>query len=75
VLRLTNFRVKPPHHHRSLSVGKCLYAAVALRDAVPFTLTATFERAENRFSVPCALTKHHDMKVYWGSGNIAPLIL
>jgi hypothetical protein len=25
--------------------------------------------------VPCALTKHHAMKAYWGSGGIAPLIL
>jgi hypothetical protein len=24
---------------------------------------------------PCVLTKHHAMKVYWGSGCIAPLIL
>jgi hypothetical protein len=26
-------------------------------------------------SCPCALTKHHAMKAYWGSGGIAPLIL
>jgi hypothetical protein len=24
---------------------------------------------------PCALTEHHAMKVYWGSGGIAELIL
>jgi hypothetical protein len=26
-------------------------------------------------SCPCALTEHHAMKAYWGSGGIAPLIL
>jgi hypothetical protein len=26
-------------------------------------------------SYPCALTKHHGMKAYWGSGSIAPRIL
>jgi hypothetical protein len=25
--------------------------------------------------IPCALTKHHAKKAYWGSGCIAPLIL
>jgi hypothetical protein len=25
--------------------------------------------------VPVLLTKHHDMKAYWGSVGIAPLIL
>jgi hypothetical protein len=24
---------------------------------------------------PCALTEHHAMKAYWGSGGIAPCIL
>jgi hypothetical protein len=24
---------------------------------------------------PCALTEHHAMKAYWGSGGIAPLFL
>jgi hypothetical protein len=24
---------------------------------------------------PCALTEHHAMKAYWGSGGIAPRIL
>jgi hypothetical protein len=28
-----------------------------------------------RSSCPCALTEHHAMKAYWGSGGIAPLIL
>jgi hypothetical protein len=28
-----------------------------------------------RKSYPCALTEHHAMKAYWGSGSIAPLIL
>jgi hypothetical protein len=26
-------------------------------------------------SCPCALTEHHIMEAYWGSGGIAPLIL
>jgi hypothetical protein len=29
----------------------------------------------DNFTCPCALTKHHAMKAYWGSGYIAPLIL
>jgi hypothetical protein len=26
-------------------------------------------------SCPCALTEHHAMKAYWGSGGITPCIL
>jgi hypothetical protein len=26
-------------------------------------------------SCPCALTEHHAVEAYWGSGGIAPLIL
>jgi hypothetical protein len=28
-----------------------------------------------KVKTPCALTKHHDMKKYWGNRGIAPLIL
>jgi hypothetical protein len=28
-----------------------------------------------RKSCPCALTEHHTLKAYWGSGDIAPHIL
>jgi hypothetical protein len=32
-------------------------------------------KVKERKSCPCALTKHHAMKAYRGSGGIAPLIL
>jgi hypothetical protein len=28
-----------------------------------------------KVKLPLCLTKHHDMKTYWGSGGIAPRIL
>jgi hypothetical protein len=33
------------------------------------------KRTDKNCCCPCALTKHHAMKAYWGSGCIAPLIL
>jgi len=32
-------------------------------------------RQDKRQSCPCALTEHHSMKAYWGSGGIHPHIL
>jgi hypothetical protein len=43
---------------------------------VHFLLLRSFQRIRPRpESCPCALTKHHAMKAYWGSGGIAPLII
>jgi hypothetical protein len=33
------------------------------------------KKKERKKSCHCALTEHHAMKAYWGSGCIAPLIL
>jgi hypothetical protein len=34
-----------------------------------------FEGKKIRAKVSVLLTEHHDMKIYWGSGCITPLIL
>jgi hypothetical protein len=38
------------------------------------SMTDIYEEGK-RQSCPCALTKHHAMKAYWGSGGIAPGII
>jgi hypothetical protein len=35
--------------------------------------TLQYANRQTRFQCPCALTEHHAMKTYWGSGGIAPL--
>jgi hypothetical protein len=39
------------------------------------TLTVHLCANKNHTQITCALTKHHVMMAYWGSGCIAPLIL
>jgi hypothetical protein len=34
-----------------------------------------YEAMKPYLSLPCALTEHHAIKAYWGSGDITPLIL
>jgi hypothetical protein len=43
-----------------------------------FTVRATLlkrQKLKCKWTCPCALTKHHAMKAYWGSGGMAPRIL
>jgi hypothetical protein len=39
------------------------------------SFTAVITKIKQKKSCPCALTEHHAMKTYWGSGGIAPCIL
>jgi hypothetical protein len=43
---------------------------------VRYSKTSEIYKIQNYYvNCPCALSEHHAMKVYWGSGDIAPHIL
>jgi hypothetical protein len=49
--------------------------AVVSASHVNNTITYFITVVKVKVKLPCALIEHHAMKVYWGSGGIALLIL
>jgi hypothetical protein len=49
-----------------------LYQSLMMRPSIGGTISQVKHKSWN---CPRDLTKHHAMKAYWGSGDIAPFIL
>jgi len=56
-----------------MRVGVTVYAGVLRRFLLKETQTS--KKKVKRWSCPCALTEHHAMQAYRGSGGVAPFIL